>query len=97
MNCTRWFKTNVAFWFRFIYPNLEYIETNPDVVIRLIKKEMNEYLGLVFEKICKQFLIKKQIMPSMKIGTWWHKEHEIDIVALDEHKKQIIFFHIIKI
>jgi len=79
------------FWFRFIYPNLEYIETNPNVVTTLIKKEMNEYLGIVFEKICKQFLIEKQIMPSMKIGRWWYKEKEIDIVALDEHKKQIAF------
>jgi AAA+ ATPase superfamily predicted ATPase len=79
------------FWFRFIYPNLEYIETDPDVVIRIIKRDINEYLGLVFEKICKQFLIRKQIMPSVKIGKWWHKEREIDIVALDENKKKMVF------
>lgn len=30
-------------------------------------------------------------MPSVKIGKWWHKEREIDIVALDENKKKMVF------
>jgi AAA+ ATPase superfamily predicted ATPase len=80
------------FWFRFIYPNLQHIEINPNVVENIIKKEMNEYIGRIFEDICKQFLIKKKIAISSKIGRWWHKEHEIDIVALDEKNKNIMFF-----
>jgi uncharacterized protein len=80
------------FWFRFIYPNLQHIEINPNVVENIIKKEMNDYIGRIFEDICKQFLIKKKIVISSKIGRWWHKEHEIDIVALDEKNKNIMFF-----
>lgn len=80
------------FWFRFIYPNLEYIETNPDAIIHLIKEDIDSYLGRPFEKMCKQFLIKEGITYSMKVGSWWYKEDEIDIVALNEKKKQLMFF-----
>ena len=80
------------FWFRFIYPNLEYIETDPEFVLQIIKKEMNSYLERLFENIGMQFLIKKGILPASKIGKWWHKDKEIDIVALNETKKEISFF-----
>ncbi len=29
-----------------------------------------------------------------KIGRWWHKDKEIDLVALDENKKQICLFEV---
>ena len=50
----------------------------------IIKKEYNIYLGLVFERISTQFFIrnKEDIFNFTKIGSWWHKDKEIDIVAL---------------
>ena len=53
---------------------------------------MNSYIGKIFENICKQFLIKKKIISSSKIGKWWYKDKEIDIVGLNENKKIAWFF-----
>ena len=50
---------------------------------------------LIFEKVCKQFLLlNRDRLPFTitKIGRWWHKDKEIDIVALDEESKEIGFF-----
>ncbi len=78
------------FWFRFIYPNLEYIETNPEYIHGLIKKELNAFIGRVFEEICREFLVESK--PHAKIGGWWHRDNEIDIVVLDENKREASFF-----
>ncbi len=90
----------LRFWFRYIYPNLSSIEEGV-FDINLIKSDYNRYLGLVFEKICKQFLvemIKQGIFPKFtKIGKQWgnipkeRKSYEIDIVAINEHTKEILF------
>ncbi|MBS3816488.1 MAG: restriction endonuclease, partial [Candidatus Thermoplasmatota archaeon] len=47
------------------------------------------YLGKIFEQVCKQFLNSVKSYP--KIGRWWYKEDEIDIVALNEKKNKILF------
>ena len=79
------------FWFRFIYPNLDDLETNPSIVPLKIKKQLEHYLGETFEMICRQFLIKTGDVSSMTIGRWWYKDEEIDLVALDEEKKHALF------
>ncbi|MDH7507536.1 MAG: ATP-binding protein [Candidatus Thermoplasmatota archaeon] len=79
------------FWFRFIYPNLDVLETNPSDVPKKIKKQLDHYLGETFEMICRQFLIKTGDVSSMSMGRWWYKDEEIDIVALDEEKKNALF------
>ncbi len=79
------------FWFRFIYPNLHHVEINPIIVENIIKKEMNGYIGQIFEDICKQFLITKRVCSHSKIGRWWHKDKGIDIVGLNDNK-EIVFF-----
>jgi AAA+ ATPase superfamily predicted ATPase len=52
-------------------------------------------MGTVFEKVCKQFLLlQRDTLPFTitKIGRWWHKDKEIDVVALNEESKEIEFF-----
>lgn len=78
----------LKFWFKYIYPNQSLIEQRA-FNIDLIKKNYNNYLGNVFEEICKQYLIKNKIIQFNKIGRWWHKEDEIDIVAFND--KEILF------
>ncbi len=59
---------------------------------RLIKeflKNKKGYVGFVFEEISKQFIIKnRDYIPFKftKIGKWWHKDKEIDLVALGEQE-----------
>jgi AAA+ ATPase superfamily predicted ATPase len=80
----------LKFWFRYIYPNLSAIEEGI-FDARYIKQDYNTYLGDVFEEIARQFLIRSKIFPYTKIGKWWYKDKETDIVALNEQTKQILF------
>ncbi|MFP3316890.1 MAG: ATP-binding protein [Candidatus Nanopusillus sp.] len=78
----------IRFWFRYIYPNLSSIEEGI-FDINNIKRDYNRYLGYVFEDIAKQFLIKSKIFKFTKIGKWWYKDKEIDLVAYNENTKDI--------
>ena len=82
----------LKFWFRYIYPNVSSIEEGI-FDIDIIKRDYNRYLGHIFEDVSKQFLIKERdnIFKFSKIGKWWHKEREIDIVALNESTEEIMF------
>ena len=80
----------LKFWFRYIYPNLSAIEENI-FSIENIRKDYNSYLGFVFEQICKQFIIKSKPFNFTKIGRWWYKGTEIDIVTLNEQEDKITF------
>jgi len=78
----------IRFWFRYIYPNLSSIEEGI-FDINDIKKDYNRYLGYVFEDIARQFLIKSKLFKFTKIGKWWYKDEEIDLVAYNENTEDI--------
>lgn len=78
-----------SFWFRFIRPNKRQIELELEKNIwQAIKEDFNRYLGHVFEDICNEILAdmaKKENTPIHpdKIGRWWQKETEIDLLGLE--------------
>lgn len=81
------------FWFRFIYPNKSLIEENRSKeVVKKIENEMNSYLGPIFEEVSSAILPYKLDFEVSKLGRWWHKSEEIDLVALNEESKEIAFF-----
>ncbi len=79
------------FWFEFIYPNKSTIEEDrQDKLLSSIEKKLNKHYSFVFEKICRQMIF--DIYPSIvKVGKWWYKDTEIDVVAFNEETKKIIF------
>lgn len=89
-----------TFWFRYVLPNVDLIETGQgDLLVKLVMEDFDQYLGRIFEEVVKQFLIKLNrenlLTPSFtKIGRWWHKNEEIDLVALNEHKKNALFVEV---
>ncbi|MBN2013837.1 MAG: ATP-binding protein, partial [Candidatus Altiarchaeota archaeon] len=81
------------FWFRFIYSNLQEIERNPESVFSSLKRDFNPYLGLVFEGVAEELLYREKLPFSLsKIGRWWHRDLEIDLVALG--RKEAAFFEV---
>ncbi|MCK4642906.1 ATP-binding protein [bacterium] len=79
------------FWFRFIFPNISYLqEREVDYVWETkIESLLDDFTGASFEKICIErvkSLNKYNYLPFkfMKIGRWWDKSEEIDIVCVDE-------------
>lgn len=89
-----------AFWFRYVHPNVDLIETGQgDFLVELVMEDLNEYLGWVFEEIGREFLIrlnKKGKLPFRftKIGRWWHKGEEIDLLALDDRGRKALFVEV---
>lgn len=79
------------FWYRFVFPNMSNIVRGKgEVVYELdIKPNLNSYMGLVFEQICREYLWELEDAPFFfqKLGRWWgnnpHKkrQEEIDILA----------------
>lgn len=83
------------FWFRFVYPHRDLLELgNTSEVAGKIERDLNSYFGLAFEYVIEEIL-KTRSMHAFKnftnVHKWWHKDKEIDLVALNEKSKQILF------
>ena len=64
--------------------------------MKIIKRDLNSFVGKKFEDISRVFLIQmniKGLLPFKfsNIGTWWEKDKEIDIVSFDKKEKEILF------
>ena len=80
------------FWFRFVYPNKTLIEGGKTMeLMDIVGSDFSLYISHVFENVCREFLFEKSPIVFNKIGRWWHKDKEIDIVALNERLKEILF------
>ncbi|MFA4641051.1 ATP-binding protein [Pyrococcus kukulkanii] len=82
----------LAFWFRFVKPNKSKIEIG---TFEMNWDDFNAYVGKAFEGVAKEFLIemnKRKGLPFKfsKIGRWWHKGEEINIVALGDDKALLV-------
>jgi len=90
------------FWYRFVPQNYSLINLGgSEIVYQRISPFFNEYMGAVFEDICKQYLWRLLLLGKAPInfsslGRWWgndpsiKKQAEIDIMA--EQDKQIALF-----
>ena len=78
------------FWFRYVFPEKTGIEMGlTDEVMTGIKSDMDNYVARVFEDIAAELLWGTG--SYSRIGRWWHGENEIDVVALNERKGEILF------
>jgi len=73
------------FWFKFIFPNRSHIEER-NFGYSDIEEKLNLFISKKFEEVCKMGLSKGY----SKVGKWWYKEDEIDIVALNEEKNELL-------
>lgn len=88
------------FWFKFCLSKLSELEIGREgEVFKFIKDNLNLYIGIIFEEICKEFLRKNRIFEYKRVGRWWgykridtkREEIEIDICAVNEKTKEILF------
>jgi len=87
----------VRFWLRFVLPNKSRIEE--DMVSAFnekVKPYLSQFVALGFEGVAKETLMelsKRRELPMNigRIGKWWHGDEEIDIVALNDRTKEILF------
>ena len=80
------------FWYRFVPQNTSAISAGrmQKIYEQSVKKYIPEYMGLVFEQMCRDYLLRyDENLPIMlsEIGQWWgtdakvRKEVQIDIVG----------------
>lgn len=88
----------IKFWFKFIYPNISYLETNNiEFVLNKIKINfIDNHVSFVYEDICRDKMWDLNTENKLgfnfdKIGRWWDNSDEIDIVAYNTNTKDIIF------
>lgn len=84
-------KDNIfSFWFRFIFPFEDLISLGRhEEVLKIISRDLNAYIGKPFEEIAKEFLWITSGGNFSKMGRWWYKGEEIDIVAINDDKMEI--------
>jgi len=89
-----------AFYYSFVHPFKEEIELGLiDAPLENFRRNFNRYVGFAFEEIAKQFLVElnkagKLPFRFTKIGRWWHKNEEIDLVALNENERKALFVEV---
>lgn len=90
------------FWYRFVPNNNSVIMRGAaDIVYKRIEPQLSEYMGAVFEEICKQYLWNLLLngnspVEFSELGRWWgndpieKKQTEIDIMG-EQDKKTALF------
>ncbi|RLI99653.1 MAG: ATP-binding protein [Candidatus Aenigmatarchaeota archaeon] len=83
------------FWFKFIYPYRDLLEIEKvEMVENEIRRNIDSYFGPCFEYLIEELLVHKAIKALNmfdSVHKWWHKDKEIDIVAINEKTKEILF------
>lgn len=84
------------FYFRYLFPSNSLLELKAveGVYNNIIKNDLNVHVSQVFEKICIDYVMQRNIagkLPvfAMNCGRWWHKQEEIDIVAFDSANRYV--------
>jgi len=90
------------FWHRFVLENNSVIARGAaDLVYKRIEPKLSDYMGKVFEDICKQYLWKQLLngkcpVEFISLGRWWGNDPtlkcqaEIDIMG-EQDKDNVIF------
>lgn len=82
------------FWLKFVFPRRGELELDrSEVVLHYIKNNLAQSLSFVYEKVAVELLIDNTSLffPVTKIGRWWEKNAEIDIVAINADLNSILF------
>ena len=89
------------FWYKFVLKNISAVNSGRISAIydKAIKKYYPDYMGLVFEKMCKDYILKYDNSSDLLIkdvGQWWgtdkttRKEAQIDIVGVPVEGKEYL-------
>lgn len=90
------------FWYRFVPENYSIISRGAsDIAYKRMEPHLSDYMGKVFEEICKQYLWKLLLKGQSpvefgELGRWWgtdpftHSQTEIDIMG-EQDKNTALF------
>ncbi len=80
----------LQFWFFYVYKNYNLLEINQvDAVLEEVEKNFNDrFVSFAFEDFVAEDILQHpskylDFVPK-KVGRWWNKNEEIDLIAMDE-------------
>ncbi|MBC7248685.1 MAG: ATP-binding protein [Anaerolineae bacterium] len=84
------------FWFRYVFPHQGDLEMGrTDEVLRQMRQTFDaQFVAAAFEDACADLVMSGSLaLPfhPLKVGAWWDKNAEIDLVALNEETGEILF------
>lgn len=84
------------FWFKNIYSKASLLEIDPEYVFEQTNNQLPQIISRRMEDVIKDIIIKRKLFISpTEIGRWWNRTgEEIDVVAIDERKSEILFVEI---
>jgi AAA+ ATPase superfamily predicted ATPase len=83
------------FWFRFVYKYRSAVEIgNFNYLRNIVERDYETFSGLMLKKYFRQKLIESK--QFSEIGNYWDRkgENEIDIIALNEMERRLVFYEI---
>lgn len=90
------------FWYRFVLDNNSIIVRGAaDLVYKRIEPQISDYMGKVFEEICKQYLWKQLLSGNCPVefkslGRWWgndpQEKAQVEIDIMGEQDKNTALF-----
>jgi AAA+ ATPase superfamily predicted ATPase len=75
------------FWYGFVFPRRQEIETG---TFGATLPDMNAFFGRRFEAFVRDEFAGA-VLPGYRTGHWWHKEDEIDLIAVDDASSIVVF------
>lgn len=90
------------FWYRFVFENNSIIARGAvDLAYKRIEPQLTDYMGKVFEEICKQYLWKQLLSGKCPVefhslARWWgnnpKEKHQEEIDIMGEQDKNLALF-----
>ncbi|HEY8486398.1 MAG TPA: ATP-binding protein [Limnochordales bacterium] len=84
-------------WFRFIYPRRTELETaGPRWVLdHVIRPQWNDFVAAGFEEVARQHIREQAAAGTLpfvptRIGRWWNRDAEVDVVALNPEEGHLL-------
>ena len=80
----------LRFWFRFVAPHFSALERgNITWVAKLVAAELTNFVAPVFEDLCRDWVEEQGLQERLpfipqRVGAWWSRQEEVDIVAIGE-------------
>lgn len=83
----------VRFWFRFVNPNISFLESGRyEIALEKTISYLPSFVGRAFEDIVTEIAFDNLPFKASGIGRWWNRRgDEIDIVAVNEQTREILF------
>lgn len=82
------------FWFHYVYPYKSYLEIEQySSVLKRFRETFPTLVAATYEQVCRDMMweLHNKLFPFERVGRWWDRDQEIDVVALNTQTKEIVF------